>query len=137
MSATVNEIAELVAETFIPDRPDTVRKLFNDAGARAPEVIWSPNRNELRNPLLRTFEEICQGYAVDGRVPQSAVRLEDFGGLTEWLMLLKPIDGGADFEYLAYGSSVAESFGRDMTGHRTSQFGGHISTFFLGLYRAV
>ena len=137
MMANVNEIADLVAETFIPDQPDTVRKLFNDAGARAPEVIWSPKRTELRNPLLRTFEDLCSAYAVDGKVPESAIKLEDFGGLSEWIMLLKPINSGTDFEYLAYGSSIAESFGQDMTGRRTSEFGGHISTFFLGLYRAV
>lgn len=137
MSMNVNVIADLVADAFVPEQPDTIRQLFNEVGARAPEVIWSPSHAELRNPLLRTFNDICQGYAVDGRVPQSAVRLEDFGGLTEWLMLLEPVNGGEDFKYLSYGASIAESFGTDMTGRQTSDFGGHISTFFLGLYRAI
>ena len=132
-----SDIVELVAESFSPDSPDAVRRLFNEAGARAPEVIWTPSSIEVRNPLLKQFQDICKGYKVDGRVPASAVRLEDFGGLTEWLMLLEPVDGGSDFKYLAYGSSVAESFGSDMTGHRASEFGGHISSFFIGLYCAV
>lgn len=137
MLASQTEVAEQVAESLVPDRADAVRKLFNDAGARAPEVIWSPQPNELRNPLLRSFYELCARHSVNGRVPESAIRVEDFGGLAEWLMLLQPVDGGKDFEYLHYGASVAQNFGADMTGKRTSEFGGHISTFFLGLYRAV
>ena len=136
-TSTDSDIADLVAKSVAPDGHDAVRQIFNDAGARAPEVIWRPGAADVRNPLLRQFQAICKGYKVDGRVPAKALRLEDFGGLTEWLMLLKPVDGGTDFEYLAYGSSIADSFGSDMTGRRTSEFGGYISTFFLGLYRAV
>ncbi|MXQ06563.1 PAS domain-containing protein [Alphaproteobacteria bacterium GH1-50] len=132
-----SDIADLVAKSVAPTGHDAVRQLFNDAGARAPEVIWSPGTADVRNPLLRQFQAIVKGYKVDGRVPAKSLRLEDFGGLTEWLMLLQPVEDGADFEYLAYGSSITDSFGMDMTGHRTSEFGGYISTFFLGLYRAV
>ena len=139
MTDTLKEtdIADLVAKSVLPDGNDTIRELFNDAGARAPEVIWTPGTADVRNPLLKQFQAIVKGYKIDGRVPAKSVRLEDFGGLTEWLMLLEPVDGGADFRYLAYGSSIAESFGTDMTGRLTSEFGGHIATFFLGLYRAV
>ena len=137
MSSSVSETADLVAKSLAPNGPDAVRRLFNEAGARPPEVIWNPTPAEVRNTLLRTFNDVLEGYMVDDHVPVSSVRLEDFGGLADWLMLLKPIDGGEDFEYLFYGSSIADSFGTDMTGRRTSEFGGHISTFFLGLYCAV
>ncbi len=137
MAMNQTELAERVAESYVPDRTDAVRQLFNDAGARAPDVIWSPGTNELRNPLLRSFEEKCRSLATDGRLRKADFDLGDFGGLAGWLMLLEPVENGEDFQYLSYGASIAESFGTDMTGKRTSAFGGHISTFFLGLYRAV
>ncbi|MDJ1016929.1 MAG: hypothetical protein QNJ35_10490 [Paracoccaceae bacterium] len=130
-------VADLIAESLSAEKPDTVRSLFNAEGAREPEIHWSPRDPELRNPLLRQFAEVCHRYEKNGKIAADAIRLEDFGGLTEWLMLLEPVEEGADFQYLSYGSSIAESYGTDMTGRRTSEFGGHISMFFLGLYRAV
>ncbi|MEK6215894.1 MAG: PAS domain-containing protein, partial [Boseongicola sp.] len=110
----------------------------NAAGARAPEVIWSPAEAELRSPLLRQFADICRRYTTpDGVIPATAVRLEDFGGLTEWLMMIDPIDDGKDFRYTFYGPAISEHYGKDMTGQLTSNFGGHIGNFFAGIYKAA
>lgn len=133
-----NELVDLIAASLAPGQPDIVRKLFNSAGARAPEIIWAPSDKELHNPLLENFATICRGYAnEDGTVPAESIRLEDFGGLTEWLLLLDVIDSGRDFRYTFYGQSVAEHFGTDMTGRLSSEFSGYIGTFFTGLYRAA
>ena len=133
-----NDVIADIAQSLLPGRPDVIRQMFNAEGARAPEVIWAPTDADLRNPLLRRFAEIVRGYrTADGHVPARALRLEDFGGLTEWLMLVDAIDGGKDFQYTFYGPSIADHYGRDMTGRRTSEFAGHIASFFAGLYSAA
>ena len=53
------DVIDLIADSLTPGRPDLVRQLFNAAGARTPEVIWSPNEAELRSQLLRQFADIC------------------------------------------------------------------------------
>ena len=137
-SNQTGDSVDLVADSLAPDGPDTLRQLFNAAGARAPEVIWSPKEAELRSSLLRSFARICDRYRDSrGAIRSNAIRLEDFGGLTEWLMLIDVDKDGADFVYTFYGSSIAEQYGRDMTGKRTSEFTGHIGTFFAGLYKAA
>ena len=133
-----SDIVESIANSLTPGCPDVARQLFNSAGARAPEVIWSPEMAELRSPLLREFAAICQGYQTpDGTIPTTAVRLEDFGGLTEWLMMIDPVEDGQDFRYTFYGSAISDHYGHDMTGRLTSDIGGHVATFIAGLYKAV
>jgi PAS domain-containing protein len=137
-SDDTGEIVDLIADSLTPGHPDAVRDLFNSAGARAPEVIWSPDDAELRSPLLRQFASICQRYkTADGRIPTTAVRLEDFGGLTERLMIIDLVDDGKDFRYTFYGAGICDYYGHDMVGRLTSDIGGHIATFFSGLYKAV
>ena len=116
-----SNITELIADSLTPGHPDVVRHLLNAAGARAPEVDCSPDEAEPRNPLLRQFAEICRRYMTpDGKFQTTAIRLEDIGGLTEWLMMIDPVDDG-----------------QDMTGRLTSDIGGHVGTFFAGIYMAV
>ena len=131
-------VIDLIADSLTPGRPDLVRQLFNAAGARTPEVIRSPNEAELRSPPLRQFADICRHYTTpDGKIPTTAVRLEDFGGLTEWLMMVDPVDDGRDFRYTFYGAAISEHYVQDMTGRLTSAFDGHIGTYFAGLYKAA
>ncbi len=133
-----DDVIDLIAASLVPGRPDVTRHLFNAVGARAPDVVWSPNDAELRNPLLRQFAEICSKYHDEnGNISANAIRLEDFGGLTDWIMLIDVLDQGQDFRYTFYGPEIADYYGQDMTGQRTSEFGGHISTFFGGLYKAI
>lgn len=54
-----------------------------------------------------------------------------------WLMALEELPGQADFRYLRYGAEIAAIYGRDLTGHYTSDIGGHISEYFIALYAAV
>ncbi len=132
------DIIDVIADSLTPRQTDVVRHLFNAAGARAPEVIWSPDEAELRSPLLRQYAGICRRYMTpDGKVPTTAIRLEDFGGLTEWMMMIDLVDDGQDFRYTFYGAAISEHYGQDMTGRLTSDFSGHIGTFFAGLYKAV
>jgi PAS domain-containing protein len=133
-----SEVIDLIAGSFAPATPNLVRQMFNAAGARAPEVIWSPSDIEIRNPLLREFAATCRVLAhEDGSLPDGEMNLDHFGDLKEWIMMIEPVEGETDFLYTYYGSGIAQHYGRDMTGQRSSQFGGHIGTFITGLYSAM
>lgn len=132
------EVVNLIAGSFAPAAPNLVRQMFNAAGARAPEVIWSPSDVEIRNPLLREFAATCRVLArEDGTLPDGEVNLDHFGDLKEWIMMIEPVEGENDFVYTYYGAGIAQNYGRDMTGHRSSEIMGHVGTFFTGLYSAI
>lgn len=129
---------DLIAASFAPAAPNFVRQMFNAAGARAPDIIWSPTDVEIRNPLLREFAAICRALArEDGTLPDGDIDLDHFGELKEWIMLIEPVAGENDFIYTYYGEGISQNYGRDMTGHRSSEFAGHVGTFFSGLYSAM
>lgn len=131
-------VIDLVADSFEPAIPNLLRQMFNAAGARSPEVIWSPTDIEIRSPLLREFAAVCRVLArEDGSLPDTDINLDHFGDLKEWIMMIEPVEGETDFLYTYYGSGIAQHYGRDMTGQRSSQFGGHIGTFITGLYSAM
>ncbi|NNJ66610.1 MAG: PAS domain-containing protein [Boseongicola sp.] len=131
-------VINMIAESFDPAAPNLVRQMFNAAGARAPEVIWSPSDIEIRNPLLREFAAVCRVLArEDGSLPDTDINLDHFGDLKEWIMMIEPVEGDDDFLYTYYGEGIAQHYGRDMTGQKSSQFGGHIGPFITGLYSAM
>jgi hypothetical protein len=52
-----------------------------------------------------------------------------------WLMIIDPIDGGADFNYRLYGTNIAEVMGRDLTGCKLSDSFPQVAAFASGVYR--
>ncbi|MBT8458253.1 MAG: PAS domain-containing protein [Boseongicola sp.] len=133
-----NEVVDLIAGSFAPAAPNLGRQMINPAGARAPEIIWSPTDVEIRNPLLREFAAICRVLARDDEtLPDGDIDLGTFGDLKEWIMIIERVEGENDFIYSYYGEGIAQHYGRDMTGHRSSEFTGHVGTFFTGLYGAM
>lgn len=131
-----------LTEELIDGRTDALRLLFAEQDASAPILIWDPQHRDLRHPVIRAFSTELRALCdAEGRVTLEAFEAADLAGYRGWLMLLEPIRDGdgdpVDFAYLHYGSEVAATYGRDMTGRRTSEIGGYISTFFTALYRAV
>lgn len=47
------DVIDLIADSFAPAAPNLVRQTFNAAGARAPDVIWSPTDVEIRSTIAR------------------------------------------------------------------------------------
>ncbi len=130
-------IAAQIADSLMPGQKDALRRLFNDHGARAPTILWSPGAQELSSPLLRRFAEHCTAWMTDaGRVADTAFDIDQLEGLRDWLMLIEPA-GDDGYRYTYYGQCIAEYYGTDMTGKTTRTFGGHIAQFFEGLYEAA
>ena len=117
---------------------DLARTLFAQHDAPTPIVKWDPLPHDMRHPLIARFDHICgELLHTDGRILQEDFDFQRFASLHDWIMLVDVETGGHDFRYLHYGKGIAEHFGRDMTGRRTSEFGGHIGVFFTALYIAV
>ena len=135
------QIAAL-SEDLVAGRTDGLRLLFAAQQASAPILIWDPQQRDLRHPVIQSFAaEMGKLRDAEGRVSLDAYDAADLSGYGGWLMLLEPIldaDGApVDYTYLHYGDEIAGTYGRDMTGRRTSEIGGYISTFFRALYRSV
>jgi hypothetical protein len=54
-----------------------------------------------------------------------------------WLMIIEPLEGGADFKYRLYGSQIAATTGRDLTGCKVSDSFPLFAAWTTALYRHV
>lgn len=120
-----------LADDLAGGRLDAAAALFHRNGFPAPMIVWSPTAWDLAHPTLRAFAKAC-GV---GPIALEAFETTDLGWVADRLMVLEP--DGDDFVYRRYGREIATTYGRDMTGRRTRDFGGHISDFFHALYTAI
>jgi hypothetical protein len=67
--------------------------------------------------------------------PASAIDPAALIFILGWLMILDPLEGGADFKYRLYGSSIAEVTGRDLTGCKVSDSFPAFAAFTNVVYR--
>lgn len=127
---------DVLAGSLFMGRTERLDELFYAQRARPPLVIWDPNRIDLQDAEFVSFiDQLSQLPAVRGLPLASAFDAAAISQ-SEWLMHLEVLSFGNDFRYLRYGSGVAEYYGRSLEGRLTSDIGGHISRFFIALYRA-
>jgi PAS domain-containing protein len=127
-----------LARDLAAGRTDTLGALFGRHGAAAPVVIWAPTEADFAHPAIRAFARLCIAAMDDmGRVPRAAFEAADLSHVRDWLMLVDVEGAGADFRYAHYGAEIRATYQRDMTGACASAIGGHVSAFFVALYRAA
>lgn len=131
-------LASAVTRTLVDMRFDAVSDLFKAHGTGSPTIIWSPSPYDFSQAVIKRFAACTTGNGAQSK----CLTVREFEHLNTqdfepWMMVLEPSTDCSDFRYLKYGSEIAIMFGRDMTGHRTSELGGHISDFFIALYTAV
>lgn len=116
----------------------TAGKLFAEADTPPPFVLWNPNPHTFERGVVQQFANICDRLSQGAEaIPHDALDLGDFGGIRDWLMVLTTTEDSSVFRYEHYGSGIARSYGKDMTGCTTDAFPGHISAFFTATYQAV
>ena len=119
-------------------RIQTVQSLFVEADAPPPFFEWNPNPANVENTLLRQFSEVCDKLSHGNpAIPDTSLDLGAFGGMTDWIMLLSVSETEMTYRYDHYGRGISRVYGRDMTGHTTDEFPGHIGQFFSVIYAAV
>jgi hypothetical protein len=69
--------------------------------------------------------------------PVSAIDPTAMRYILGWLMIMEPVDGGADFKYRLYGSDIVQTMQRELTGCRLSDSWPNFANWSAQLYREV
>jgi len=134
----IHDDIEKLTDDLLPGAGGQLAKLFESEGRPPPRMVWSPKSSDYSNPLISRFAQTCHALAQpDGRVLARDFNVDAFRPLQDWLLHLDIEDDGKVFRYLHYGDGIASVRGLSMLGKTTEAFGGHISTFFSAVYRAV
>jgi len=131
-------VVEGLALALVDEDFPHVERYFATIGQPAPSLRWSPSRDEIEDTQLRHLFDYWVALTPAGGLPHySKIDPIDLGAALGIIMLLEPIDGGADFSYRVYGSTIAQMFGTDLNRRRVSDHP-HRSMvqYFLGNYRA-
>ncbi len=132
------EAADRLAEEIAAGEFGGIRRIFIEEGVVPPEFVWDPAPEDLPDPKLQRLIEYWRSLAPEGGIASArAVDPLDIAFILGHVLLLDVLDGGNDFRYRVYGTSVAEYVGVDMTGRRTSEFEGFIPVFFIATYKAA
>ncbi|MEM9791932.1 MAG: hypothetical protein AAF848_03245 [Pseudomonadota bacterium] len=117
---------------------DKINRDFATVGARRPWISWAPQKEDLTDPLIQQFASICAQHAgSDGTLRIETVKLAWFASLKDWIMVLN-VDRETDIlQYAYYGAGIADSYGEDMTGRKTTDFKGYVGAFFTAIYREM
>ena len=114
-----------------------VSGLFAKNETATPTVLWNPSPFDILHPSVQHFAEFMSKEGAVKKTREELFSSINNRAFEPWLMVLEPVPGRADFRYLRYGAEIAAIYGRDLTGHCTSEIGGHISEYFIALYAAV
>ncbi len=128
----------VLTDTLINMDFSAVSDLFAQNQTGSPTVLWNPSMFDISHPVIKSFAEFMLAGGAETKAFEEGkfAQIETLS-FEPWTMVLEPVHNQSDFRYLKYGSEIAAMFGRDLTGHCTSEIGGHISEFFIALYSAV
>jgi hypothetical protein len=103
-----------------------------------PFVKEDPDPADFEDRRLGRLLDHWHGLArVNALPPTDAIDPDALVFILGWLMIIDPLDGGADFKYRLYGSSIAELMGRDLTGCKVSDTFPEVAAFTSEVYRGV
>ncbi len=116
---------------------NTIR-LFKQAGMPPPILDWDVTRESLPDQRLTLFWDVWMALPRQGDLPRADdLDLHALNAVHDWIVQVELIQAEADCRYRLHGAGVARLYGRDMTGHRSSDFGGQVARFFTAGYLAV
>ena len=129
--------SEIMADALCRGDQNAVDWSFRANGAAPPSMIWSPINSQISNPIIERFANLCRRkLRPNGSLYRADFTLEEFGSLTDWVMLVDLDIARSRLVYTHYGAGISRHFGRDMTGRTTDDFPSHIGQFFLATYKA-
>jgi hypothetical protein len=102
-------------------------------------VVVAPVEADIPDQNLKTLYNrwILNRSAKNGLVSRKIIETAEFVPLLRNIMLLeieRPTPFEFDYIYRIYGAEIAERYGHDMTGKRTSDFPSPVAKLFLDLY---
>lgn len=135
--ALISQLADDIAGT---QPRQALATLFAENGAPEPRLRWDPAEDDLPEGPLRFLAGFWRRHHDGDTLP--GVDIVDPLALKPalgYLMLLDVLDDGWDYRYRIYGSQIAQRYGRDLTGRRTSDIArtAYTGLFYIAGYRAV
>lgn len=132
----MERLADLIAANHLSE----LQAYFTARGAALERLLWSPTSAALSNPTMRFLIEYWHRLRGDAPMPRAdAVSPFDLKPALGHIMLIDVLDEGWDGRFRLYGTKIAETYGRDMTGRLVSEIdgGNYVSQFFRALYRSA
>ncbi|MBS4047862.1 MAG: PAS domain-containing protein, partial [Alphaproteobacteria bacterium] len=133
------EMEQLVAD-MLDDRQTVLKDYFVARSARLESLIWYPTVADTDQATMRFLIEYWHQLRGDADIPQASdVSPFELKPALGYIVLIDVLDDGWDGRFRLYGTKVAETYGRDMTGRLVSEIdgGNYVSIFFRALYRAA
>ena len=128
-------------QDLLAGRLERIRAVFAANGLGGAELTRSPQPAMLLAPANRFLLEYwLSERGADGSLPPvSAVDPVRLAPVLGRLLVVEPVDGGADFRYRLYGSVTAAFVNLEMTGKLLSNHpvGPEMVCFGIALYRAL
>lgn len=134
-----SDMEQLVAD-MLDNRQPVLKDFFAARGARLDVLTWSPTTAVTDSEIMRFLIEYWQRLRGDRDLPlASEVTPFDLKPALGHIVLIDVLDEGWNGRFRVYGTKVAETYGRDMTGLLLSDIdgGNYASVFFRALYRAA
>ncbi len=133
-------VMQMLAEAILANRRDAIDGHFAAHGARIEPLAWSPDSSVTDNGVLHFLIDYWNSLRGDKPLPAAdAVSPFDLKPALGHIVLIDVLDDGWDGRFRVYGTKVAETYGRDMTGRLVSEIdgGNYVSQFFRALYRVA
>ncbi|MFZ5791711.1 MAG: PAS domain-containing protein [Pseudomonadota bacterium] len=87
--------------------------------------------------LLAHWRELAARAGLGGLPVVHALDPVPLQFILGWLMIMEPLEGGADFRYRLYGTEIAATTGRDLTGCKVSDSFPQFAAWTSRVYRDV
>lgn len=87
--------------------------------------------------LLAHWRELAARAGAHGLPPVHSLDPVPLRFILGWLMIVEPLEGGADFRYRLYGTEIAATTGRDLTGCKISDSFPQFAAWTTRIYRQV
>lgn len=133
------EMEQLVVD-MLDDHRTVLKDYFAARGARLDRLTWHPTTADTNQSAMRFLIEYWHQLRGDAEIPlASDVSPFELKPALGHIVLIDVLDEGWNGRFRLYGTKVAETYGRDMTGRLISEIdgGNYVSVFFRSLYRTA
>jgi hypothetical protein len=131
---------ENLAAWLMADKISRIETYLRAHGARLETLQWSPTVTEMMSKPIRFLVEYWHSLKADRGIPKASdISPFDLKPALGHVVLIDMLDDGWNGRFRLYGTKVAETYGRDMTGRCVSDIdgGNYMSVFFRALYRVA
>ncbi len=132
--------ADLLAWAIANDRTKLSDRWFKQHGYNSPDISWDFAEDDVADADALAVYRFWVSLLDGGSVPTYDRTLASISAIDGAnASLLHAIEGGRDFRYSRFSTSVAALEGRDWTGSRLSEFAvqSYRGVFYLALYRVM